>query len=191
MKPAYLIQMIVVGLGLVAAEVTAAEEPVTPTSEPHAEAEPEHEAHGKDEHENHFFAGAKGAYLYAMQKDGNHHHAGAGIFFELSLLPHMLELEISVKAMSAHEGVVMPIDILLKVPFHPLPKVNPFIGLGPAMALVIDDGVEAHFGGAVAAGSYFWVHPHVALSAELNFNLLYAHGPAYEYGGAVGVLAGW
>ncbi len=172
-------------------EVIAVAEKEETEQEHHTEANQGHDAEPHAEHENHYFAGAKGAYLYAMHENESHHHAGAGIFFELSLLPHMLEMEFSVKAMSAQKGVVVPIDILLKVPFHPLPQVNPFIGLGPAMALVIHDGASAHFGGAVVAGSYFWVHPHVALSAEMNFNLLYDHGAVYEYGAAAGVLAGW
>jgi hypothetical protein len=141
--------------------------------------------------ENHTFVGAKGAYL-AVPEDGEiHHHLGGGVFFELTLAPQALALEISAKWMSAAAGYELPLDIMLKVPFHVSRVLHPYLGAGFVAVLAVDDGVAAHFGGGVIGGSQFWLTDQVGLLAELCFNLLYGHGLIREFGGALGVVFGW
>lgn len=152
-------------------------------------------------HENHYFIGVKGAYLGAIHKAeaGDHgeahtevaHHGGAGLFFELTLVRHWLELELSIKSLSSEHGVVIPIDILLKVPFHFNKYVIPYVGIGPAMAITVDGDASVYFGGASALGAYFWVHRHIGLLLEFNYNILHDHGLVHELGVGAGVVVGF
>ena len=142
-------------------------------------------------HENHYFVGAKGAYLAVPDAEEIHHHLGGGVFFELTLVPQALELELSLKWMSAASGYALPLDIMLKVPFHVNHVLHPYLGAGFIAVLAVDNGVAGHFGGGVLGGSYFWITDQVGLLAELCFNLLYGHGLIREFGGAIGVVFGW
>lgn len=174
---------LVAALGLAGAGARAAEAA--------AEAEQSEHAGAHAGRENRSFVGAKGAYL-AVPEDGEvHHHLGGGVFLELTLAPRALELELSLKWMSAAAGYELPLDVMLKVPFHVNRVLHPYLGAGFIAVLAVDDGVAAHFGGGLLGGAYFWITDQVGLLAELNFNLLYGHGLIREFGGAVGVVFGW
>lgn len=156
-------------------------------AEVHLDTEGEH----GDEEANHSFVGIKGAYLAAPHHGEVHHHLGGGAFFEVTLLPEALELEVCLKWMSAEHGFLLPLDIMLKVPFHVNEVLHPYIGVGPVAVLAVDEEPEGHFGGGAVGGAYFWLSDSVGLLAELTFNLLWAHGLHREFGGALGIVFGF
>ena len=150
--------------------------------------------------EPHYFVGIKASYLTSIHTAETHgerhtvieHHGGAGIFAEFTLVPHWLELEIGFRALSAPHGASLPFDVLLKIPFHVNRWFHPYVGLGAVMAIAVGEHDTAvHFGGAAAVGAYFWIHRHVALLVELNYNLLESHGLLHEVGGNTGVVFGF
>jgi hypothetical protein len=161
-----------------------------------------HGTNAQKKHEHHYFMGIKGGYLAGFHKvdDGDHgethtytsHLGGAGIFAEFTLVRRWLELEICFMALGSNHGAVLPFDILFKIPFHVNRWFHLFVGLGPAMAVAVEDGhTTVHFGGASVLGAYFWIHKHVGLLVEVRYNLLYEHGPLHEVGGGAGVVVGW
>ena len=145
--------------------------------------------------DRHYFVGAKLAYFAAFSHGETLHHIGGGFFFEASLVPHWLEIEVSAKVMGAPDSVVLPLDLLFKVPFHPHPMIQPFVGAGPALALLFSTShsgeTHVHGGVATVAGVYIWIRQHWAISIEANYNLLYGRGTSHEVGGATGVVFGW
>ncbi|MCP4676873.1 MAG: hypothetical protein GY854_15430 [Deltaproteobacteria bacterium] len=151
----------------------------------------EHDAGGSHEEGHTFFAGAKGSYLLGFAHGDIHHFGGGGVFFEVLLIPHWLEIELCVRALGNSHGVILPIDVLLKIPFHVNEVFHPFIGLGPTVVPSFMGENEIFFGGVVALGSYFWVTHSWAVTAELNYNLIYEHGVVNEVGVNVGVAYGW
>jgi hypothetical protein len=143
-----------------------------------------------EKYHRHYVMGTLGAYEYGIAEHEEAHLGGWGLFFELGLVPH-LELEFLVKMMGGKEFMVVPIDILLKVPFHPIPEVHPFIGFGPSMSFVFNGGVKEHYGGVVVVGSHFWASKGFGFLAEASYTLAYGHGLVHAIGGAVGMQARW
>ncbi len=53
----------------------------------------------------------------------------------------------------------MGVEVLLKKPFHANEVINPYIGLGPEVAIVIMlESNRTRYGFQVAGGSHFWFH---------------------------------
>ncbi len=167
-----------------------AEESISEEQDPHHE-EDGHSAGDEHEGGHRFFVGAKGSYLAGFAEEETHHFGGGGLFFEVLAVPHWLEIELFVRVMGNSHGVILPIDLLLKVPVHINDVFHPFIGLGPTVVPSFIGDAAVHFGGVVALGSYFWVSPSFAIVAELNYNLVYEHGLVHEAGVNVGVAYGW
>jgi hypothetical protein len=167
---------------------------------PHAAGEGHGEHGGAHEHHNHYFVGANGMVLAAFSKEPTEVKFGGGAFFEFTVVPNWLEIEIGVHVLKAPEKLELPIDVLLKKPFHVNHWFHPYVGLGPTIvpefvAANEKEGkaarTELDGGVAIVAGSYFWLHPHVGLSLEINNNILFAHGIIDEFGGSGGVVFGW
>ncbi len=187
-------------LALAAAFVLAMSLPVLAGETEHDEAaeshgdnpeEEEHDKEGSHEEGHTLFVGAKGSYLVGFAHGEIHHFGGGGGFFEVLLIPHWLEIELCVRALGNSHGVILPIDVLLKIPFHVSEVFHPFVGLGPTAVPSFLGKNEIFFGGVVALGSYFWVSNSWAIAAELNYNLIYEHGVVNEVGVNAGIVYGW
>jgi hypothetical protein len=152
----------------------------------------ESHAHGADQtYHRQYAMGTMGAYEYAVGEHEEAHLGGWGLFFELGLVPH-LELEFLVKLMGGKELMSVPIDILLKVPFHPIPEVHPFIGFGPTVAFAMNaEEMKVHYGGVVAAGSHFWASKGFGFLVEASYTLAYGHSLIHDIVGAAGLVARW
>ena len=162
----------------------------------------EHGEHGHGEHghghHNEYFVGLNGVALAAFSSEATEAKFGGGGFIEFGVIPNWLEIEIGVHALHAPGAIELPIDVLLKKPFHVNPWFHPYVGFGPTVVpeFLKDEktGVKSTaFDGGIAfvAGSYFWLHPHVGLSLEIDDNLLLGHGIKNELGGSAGVVFGW
>jgi hypothetical protein len=139
------------------------------------------------EGQNHV-VGARVALLQEVRDHGLLHYGG-GLSVERAFFSHRLELELVALGLPTGHGLLLPVELLAKIPFHPTPWLQPYIGAGPAMALNFDArGTEVHFGGACVLGSYFWLGGGFGLMLELNYELFYDHGAASELGTSAGVV---
>ena len=131
---------------------------------------------------------------------------GGGLFVTVIAIHEWLEIELVVDGVyGTHDvedaGVVhrgqtfrLPIDLLLKKPFHISQTFHPFVGLGPTFIYEREtsSGIPATtrgiFGGTVAVGTDIWLGERVALVAEVAYSLLASHSLEHEIGGSLGVL---
>jgi hypothetical protein len=135
-------------------------------------------------------------------------HFGGVNFVEGVLIRGKLELEIGVRALSAENGVEIPIDFLLKRPFHVSDRVTAYVGIGPALNISIENetakrneageveiesGHTFVFGGfAAVTGAHFWVGKNFGFFGEVNYGWFDQHGAsAWEIGGSTGIIVGF
>ncbi|MDJ0762869.1 MAG: hypothetical protein QNJ97_07745 [Myxococcota bacterium] len=147
------------------------------------------EDHTHDDHAHRFFAGAKGTFLASFVDGETHLFGGGGLFFEVALGP--VELELCARVLGNGHGVILPVDLLLKLPFHLTQTIHPFVGLGPTLVPVFLEENALHVGLATAIGSYFWISNAWALALEVNYNLVFEGHLAHEVMANVGVVFGW
>jgi hypothetical protein len=102
-----------------------------------------------------------------------------------------VELELCSRVLGNADGILLPVDLLLKLPFHLTKTIHPFIGFGPILALVFLEENAVHFGLASSLGSYFWISDAWALAVELNYNLEFEEHIAQEVLANLGVVYGW
>lgn len=146
-----------------------------------------------EEHHNHFFLGANGQALAVIAGGEVAPAGGGGAFFEFTVIENWLEIEAAVHVLSSHGELELPIDVLLKKPFHATKSIHPYVGLGPAvLPIFASEGTKVYGGLAFAGGSYFWFTQHVGWSVGLNYNLLFGGGSIKnEVGGTSGIVFGW
>lgn len=114
-------------------------------------------------------------------------HFGASFFYEREAVENWLEIELNVAVLSAPGGVLLPVDLLLKKPFHAGRHVTAYVGLGPALEIEILDGTEVFGGLTGATGLYVWVTKNVGVDIELDYTLIVERGAiAHGLGGGVG-----
>lgn len=149
--------------------------------------EPEAEYHRK------FQAGLKGSYLFTRSGSYSGGYGGGGWFIELVPSHNWLEIEISMRFMSAAgAGVYIPIDVLFKKPFHIGDVVQLYMGAGPSVSLHTSSGhTSAHFGVATVFGSYFWVSKHFGFLVEMNYIPVFTSPVTHEFGPQAGFVLGW
>jgi len=96
-------------------------------------------------------------------------------FYERSLIPGWLEIEGAIAAAWVESETVVGFEVLLKKPFHANEVINPYIGLGPEVAIVImPESNRTRYGFKVAGGSYFWFHEGPwGLDAEMAYVALF------------------
>jgi hypothetical protein len=171
--------------------------PADPGSD-HAEAAAsDHNRHEDPDHDAphahpRFLVGASGGYTVAFAEHEIHHLGGGGLAFEAIAIPRWLAIELVVRGMTSGHGANLPITLLAKKPFHASKAIHPFVGLGPTVVPSFgEDGTSVHFGGVVVAGAHFWIAPHWALLAEVEYGLVYEHGIVHELGMSAGVAFGW
>lgn len=151
--------------------------------------------HGADQsyppEPHHFVLGAKGSYLAGFSDGQVHHFGGGGLFLELSVVPHWLELEYGIRVMTDGHAVAFPMDLLLKMPFVVSDVVHPFVGLGPTLVPVANGGINTHVGGVVSAGTYLWAWTWGGFVVEANYNLIAEAHLVHEVGGNGGFAFRW
>lgn len=117
----------------------------------------------------------------AKKKDVTLHGVGGGLFVERSLFRHLLEIELSVSAIALEGDASVPIDLLLKKPFHLGPHFNTYLGTGPALSIDIkDDETKAYGGIAFATGTYYWFDDHLGVDLDIDYTLVFKDDLAHE-----------
>jgi hypothetical protein len=178
-----------------AGAVAVAPEGGTATPPPEREVEREAPEHAP----GHLVLGLGGTSLLATTfADSLEHNGsfGGGFFAEYTAVPGWLAIELDVRLLGAWEVDAfhgeLPIDLLLKKPFELSEKVELYIGLGGTVVPILITANPQVLGGlASVVGGYYWLTAHVALAAEVDYNLLF--GAPYviqEVGGSAGVALG-
>lgn len=159
------------------------------------DAEAEGEAHPGEHHAEYpNLVGFRVGYLAALSDAGGGTRltsfAYLGVMLERTVIHDVLELEISVPVAIApgrEVEIAMPVDVHLKVPFHPSPRWSPYVALGPALDVIFTPESDVLFGVSSAVGTYYWFSERTGVDVELDYNLLLGHGhPVHELLIAVG-----
>lgn len=148
-------------------------------------------AAGEAGFERNYVVGFKISELTSLGHEETTHLAGGGAFFEIPILHHALEIEGAARVLGGGHGPVLPLDVLIKKPFHVSDSLIPFIGVGPTAVVVFHGGTTAHFGGAASLGTSYWFTPQAGLVVEANYNAISEGGLVHEIGGNVGMAYGF
>ncbi len=99
---------------------------------------------------------------------GDHLVFGAGPFYERELVPGVLEVEVAVLLFRGRGTTVMPVEVLLKKPFHASEHFTGYVGVGPTLDFVFEDGERRVLPAIVAAGGgYVWANSHIGVDVEV------------------------
>lgn len=132
--------------------------------------------HGADHHDGHaknllgFKITGLTAFHHATWPEMQEHMVfGGGPFYERELVPNMLEVEFAVLMCRGHGLTVVPIELILKKPFHPSEHLTTYIGVGPTFDLIFKENGEQYVVPALiaTAGGYLWVNSHFGLDLEV------------------------
>ncbi|MEM9070534.1 MAG: hypothetical protein AAGE52_18660 [Myxococcota bacterium] len=120
--------------------------------------------------ESRVLLGIKGSYA-SVHEGEREQGGGAGIFAETTLIHGWLELELSAQLLRiGGEAWEVPIDLLLKKPFCFGDFIQAYVGIGPAVAVVVAESErETLVGGLIAVGAYLWVTPRFGWDVEVNY----------------------
>ncbi|MEM6992177.1 MAG: hypothetical protein AAF721_16825 [Myxococcota bacterium] len=151
---------------------------------PSVEASPKAMSEVEEDHPGHRHAafpnlvGARVGYLSVLESPQQRVEYAPGILFGLSyertVIHEWLELEIAAPVafvFSEERIIALPIDVHFKKPFHPSPRVSPYVAVGPAFDVQIKPEAAVFFGASIALGTYVWPASRVGLDIEVDFNL--------------------
>jgi len=132
--------------------------------------------------------GLKGGFVSAFRQGRSAVGGGLSPFYERNIIPGWLELEAAMAFSWIEDETVIGFDLFAKKPFHVNESVNPYVGLGPNVSILIGpEETIARFGIVATAGSYFWFRESPwGLDLEVVYLLLFdsdlVHELAVEFG---------
>ncbi len=103
---------------------------------------------------------------------------GPGALFEVPVLHGLLEVEVAAAVLFGAHATEVPVDVVLKVPYHFSQLVDVFVGAGPMVAWSSHGTVG--YGGIVTAGGYLWTHGDVGLLMEVDYTVVAHHTDDYH-----------
>ena len=126
--------------------------------------------------------GLKGIFVDEFAEGEHEQGGGLAAFIELTLLEHLLELELGVVGVLPQESAAqVAFEPLLKVTFHVVEAVDPYVGGGPVV-LWGAERPNLRGGGQIVIGSYFWINHAFGLDTDVGGALLSgARDVATEY----------
>lgn len=131
----------------------------------------DHPGHRHAAHPN--LMGSKFGYISLFSPaEGQYEHMSlgyAGLFYERSVIHGWLEIELTVAAAAGAEELAMPVDLYLKKPFHPSPRVTPYVGAGPHLDVVLHPERTVLGGACVTVGSYIWFSMRWGIDIDLDY----------------------
>ena len=138
--------------------------------------------------ESNWLLGVKGVQLNAFSDEGaSTSGGGVGVFIERTVMPGWFELELSPSVVWVEGGTVVPIDLLLKKPFHLDESFCPYFALGPTLSLAFkEEATEVGVGAAFVVGAYIWFGEAIGLDVEVDYALLDENGFVQELTFAAG-----
>ena len=108
---------------------------------------------------------------------------GISVYYERNLIAGWLEIEPAIAVFWVEDEIVVPIEVLLKKPFHANHVINPYAGFGPELALIFaPHGNRARFGLKFVGGSYFWFREGPwGVDLEIAYVLLFDDHTVHEF----------
>lgn len=101
--------------------------------------------------------GLKGGVVNSFNEEGHAVGGGFSAFYERHVLLGWLEIEADISALWFEDETVVELDLFAKKPFHVNEVVNPYVGLGPNVSIIMGpEETRTRFGIRATAGSYFW-----------------------------------
>ena len=137
--------------------------------------------------------GLKGSVVNSFNRERHAVGAGFSPFYERSLIDGWLEIEASATVLWIENENTVELNSFAKKPFHVNHVVNPYVGLGPNVSIIIGpEETQARFGIHTTAGSYFWFGGKAwGLDVEVVYLMLFAErlthdltveaGPAFRF----------
>lgn len=98
--------------------------------------------------------------------------AGIGLLYERTLVAMRLAAEFSVHVVSTPLGPHLPVDFLLKKPFHISHRFEPYLGLGGVVSIALGRERFVAAGAIGSAGLYFWFREGFGLLLEADYAVL-------------------
>lgn len=139
-----------------------------PTTPVHAPASAADDAH-------HAVLGAKLVGLSLPGEEDAPFLVGPGVLFEYPIAHGALTVEAAAAYLFGEHGDELPVDVLLKVPFHATPALELFVGAGPLAAWSVEHD-EIGWGGLASLGGYYWTEGSLGLLLEADYEMLRSHG---------------
>ncbi|MCB9536079.1 MAG: hypothetical protein H6704_07415 [Myxococcales bacterium] len=99
---------------------------------------------------------------------------GPGLLFEYPLAHGALTVEAAAAYLFGEHGDEVPVDLLLKVPFHVAPALELFVGAGPLAAWSVEHD-EIGWGGLASVGGYWWTAGELGLLLEADYEIVRSH----------------
>jgi len=132
--------------------------------------------------------GLKSAIIGQFDKERRAVGGGFGPFYERNVVPGFLEIEAAIVAAWIENETVVGFDLFAKKPFHANEVVNPYVGLGPNLTIIIGpEETRTRFGILATAGSYFWFGGDAwGLDVEVVYLLLFDNNLTHELAVEVG-----
>lgn len=145
----------------------------------------------EENNEHTFIVGVGGAGEVELA-DGSF-HPGANVMLEWDAIESWLELEIGASFLAAEGGLEVPVDLLVKKPFHLAWWSELMIGVGPEVVAVSTPSTKATYVGAeVALDFMFWPWTRrIGLWVEPEYDAVFHDGVSHGIGSTGGLLVGW
>lgn len=147
-----------------------------------SQAEPERPFHASPHLDHTNWIAGIGAAQYnawnpATHEEPNHtvHAGGVRGFFEVNVIEHILEIELSAAGFwDGDGGKFVTADLLFKKSFEIGDYFNPYIAAGPSLSVDIlpHEETSTGVGAVLATGAYIWITDHVGLDVDLAYGLI-------------------
>ncbi len=132
--------------------------------------------------------GLKAGIVSVFDKERRAVGGGFSPFYERNVVPGWLEIEAAIAVSWFENETVVGFDLFAKKPFHVNEVVNPYVGLGPNLSIIIaPEETRTRFGILATAGSYFWFGGDAwGLDVEVVYLLLFDNNLTHELAVEVG-----
>lgn len=94
---------------------------------------------------------------------------GFGFFYERTLVPKWLELEFSANFLGTRTGPHIPLDLVLKKPFHVSHRFDPYVGVGAAVTFGLGEERFVAPGIVGSVGWYTWINERWGWLVEFDY----------------------
>lgn len=114
------------------------------------------------------------------------------------VIENLLELELGASELASSiashfgdEGVVVPIDLLIKKPFRLTRNFEFLVAAGPEVVQVTGAKGGTYFGGGLGLDFMFWPTRRFGLWVEPEYAFVFRAGVSHGLGSTGGLLVGW
>jgi hypothetical protein len=180
---------------------------------------PSHPGHHDSHHNFHYAAGFKigdtALFVPGKETVAFSNVLDMAVFFEVSIVPHKVELEIEFKGLWESHGFALSTEVLIKLPFAIHKQVDLYFGTGPELSFLLtwDPHANDHhdkpsnldkqqhtapsllgLGWTGVVGFNWWVTTQMGIEMEVNYTWVWdlqVSSHVHEIGLNAGVIVRW